>query len=219
MKKKSHSLMPYRPKPGYYGQFNTDMLIELYFPDKTDGLCIEIGGADGVKGSNSLLFEEKGWTAICIEPNPILAQTARCSRENVLEFACGAENKSSVPFEVFKIGDNKIMSSLSSLDTDPRLIKEYDDAITERYSIDVEVKTLNTILEFLELDRHIDFITIDTEGTELDVLIGFDLERWSPDLVVVENNYQDDYVNTYMDGRGYKQEAWWIINEFYTKKN
>ena len=50
--------MIFKPKNGYYGQFSTDVLIELYFQNKLKGNCVEVGVANGIKGSNTLYFEK-----------------------------------------------------------------------------------------------------------------------------------------------------------------
>ena len=54
----------------YYGQWETDKIIKSYFPEGYKGMCIEVGAANGVKGSNTLYFEERGWDVLCIEPHP-----------------------------------------------------------------------------------------------------------------------------------------------------
>ena len=72
----------------YYGQFETDKVIETYFPDKNDGICIEVGAYDGIKGSNTKLFEDKGWYALCIEPNPYIYKELRSNRQHTIQTAC-----------------------------------------------------------------------------------------------------------------------------------
>ena len=58
-----------RKKTKYYGQWETDHIIEGYFEGQTEGKCIEVGAANGIKGSNTLYFEKLGWDCLCIEPN------------------------------------------------------------------------------------------------------------------------------------------------------
>jgi len=53
----------------YYGQWHTDKIIESYFPNQKYGICIEVGAANGIKGSNTKYFENLGWNVLCIEPN------------------------------------------------------------------------------------------------------------------------------------------------------
>jgi len=65
------------PKEGYFGQFNTDVIIELYFNNIVLGNCVEVGVANGTRGSNTLYFEKKGWETLCIEPNPEYYEIAK----------------------------------------------------------------------------------------------------------------------------------------------
>ena len=211
--------MPYKPKWGYYGQFSTDVLIETYFPNKEEGVCIEVGAADGVKGSNTLYFEEMGWHALCIEPIPMYYHRACKVREHVVNCACGSVDDISQDFTIFNIGDRYIESSLSSLSPDYRLVKEYEHLINSESIITVETRTLDHILEQNNIDTHINFISIDTEGTELDVLHGLDLNRWDVDLLVIENNYEDrTEIRDYLENEGYKRDSRWMVNEFFTKR-
>lgn len=209
--------MIYKPKDGYYGQFSTDMLIELYFSNKKDGVCVEVGAANGVRGSNTLFFEKLGWRTLCVEPNPLYIEEIKSCRKEYVQYACGSSNEQSIPFTVFDIGDKNIMSSLSSLCPDSRLLKTHGHVINSSYTIDVSVRTLDKILEDSNFPTDIDFISIDTEGTELDVLKGLDLNRWNISLLVVENNFDDEDIKEYMLQHGYTKDARWKINDFYVK--
>jgi hypothetical protein len=64
--------------------------------------------------------------------------------------------------------------------------------------------------------KEIDFISIDTEGTELDVIRGFDIDRYGVKLFVIENNYEDDNIELYMNSIGYIKNNRYKINDFYT---
>lgn len=208
----------YEPKNGYYGQFSTDALIELYFPNINKGSCVEVGAANGVRGSNTLFFEQKGWRALCIEPNPEYWEYLEVRSETVC-CACSDKEGDEVPFTVFNIGEKQIMSSLSGLKPDPRLIEEHGSLINESYEIGVKTRTLDNILKEQGFPINIDFISIDTEGTELDVLKGLDLSYWGVSLLVVENNYNDPEIQEYLEGFGYFKDARWKINDFYVKRN
>ena len=211
--------MNYKPKDGYYGQFSTDLLVELYFLGKTQGVCVEVGAANGHRGSNTLYFEKMGWRTLCIEPNPKYFKMVEETRKEAVQYACGSTNKESVPFTIFDIGQRNIMSSVSGLKPDQRLVQEHLDKklINEHYQINVEVRTLNDILQEADFDKQIDFISIDTEGTELDVLKGLDLEHWDISLLLVENNYNDSDIEEYLKNFGYIKDARWKINDFYIK--
>ena len=210
--------MGYEPKLGYHGQFSTDVLIELYFQNQTSGTCVEVGAANGIRGSNTLYFERMGWRALCIEPNPEYFKLVKEVRKEAAQYACGSSDASSAPFTVFDIGERNIMSSVSGLEPDKRLVEQHEHIINNTKQIDVEVRTLDNILTEYDFDVNIDFISIDTEGTELDALKGLDLNHWKVKLLVVENNFNDPEIEEYLQNFGYYKDARWKINDFYCKK-
>jgi len=210
--------MNYEPLTGYHGQFSTDLLIELYFPGELRGTCVEVGAANGERGSNTLYFEKLGWRALCIEPNPQYYEMVQKIRKESVRCACGSENQNNVPFTVFDIGKHNIMSSVSGLMPDTRLVEQHDHIINSKSEIMVDVKTLDTILAQQEFDTQIDFISIDTEGTELDALKGLNLDLWDVSLLVVENNFNDPEIEAYLAHKGYYKDARWKINDFYCKR-
>ena len=204
----------------YYGQWETDKRIESYFSERSSGLCIEVGAANGIKGSNTLYFEERGWDALCIEPNPEHQESLEKYRRYVRYFACGA-TKGRLPLTIYKVGEKNISSSLTSLRPDHRLVEDHKDIINDTYETEVSVETLTHILTHevtgtpFESATEIDFISIDTEGTELDVLKGLDFSAYSVKLFVVENNYEDADIEEYMKSKGYVRDQRYKINEFY----
>ena len=210
--------MSYEPKEGYYGQFSTDVLIELYFQNKAVGSCVEVGAANGIRGSNTLYFERMGWRTLCIEPNPEYFKLVKEVRKEAAQYACGSSDAPRAPFTVFDIGERNIMSSVSGLEPDKRLVEQHEHIINDTKQIDVEVRTLDNILTEYDFDVNIDFISIDTEGTELDALKGLDLNHWKVKLLVVENNFNDPEIEEYLQNFGYYKDARWKINDFYCKK-
>ena len=209
----------------YFGQWETDKVIESYFTDTNlKGNCVEVGAANGIKGSNTLYFEQRGWNTLCIEPNPEHIDSLLRHRKNNLFFAC-AETEGRLPLTVFKVGEKNISTSLTSLVPDKRLIESHKDIINDRYTVEVEVKTLTNLLRTdaittkFGLQKSIDFISIDTEGTELSVLQGFNFEDYDVKLFVVENNYNDPEIESFMKSKGYKKDRRYKINDFYVRED
>ena len=208
----------------YFGQWETDRIIESYFDISLAGICVEVGAANGIKGSNTLYFEQRGWNVLCIEPNPEHVSSLLSHRKNNLFFAC-AEKEGHLPLTVFKVGERNISTSLTSLKPDERLVESHRDIINDRYTIDVDVKTLSDILENYACDtqfgiqKSIDFISIDTEGTELNVLQGFNFKDYDVKLFVIENNYNDPEIEQFMKSKGYIKDQRYKINDFYVKGN
>jgi len=209
----------------YYGQFQTDKHIEKYFAshlspsNKNQGQCIEIDAVDGIDGSNTYLFEKKGWKCLCIEPNPIYFEKLKTNRQYVMQAACGAEDKDDVKFEIFHLNDNN-MSAISSLKADDRLISSHSHLIKSKSVIRVNLRTLNHILEdpkYSKLFDKIDFVSIDTENTELDVLRGFDINKYRPTLLVIENNFNDLEISNYLKPFNYLKVERVGVNDFYLR--
>ena len=200
----------------YYGQWETDSIIEKYFDSDYIGTCVEVGAADGTKGSNTKYFEELEWNTLCIEANPEYEEDLK-NRNRVVMSACGKEEKENVEFNVFVIGKNKIRSSLSGLEVDEKLLESHSHLIHDNYKIKVPVRRLDSILEEVEFTKDIDFISIDTEGTELDVLKGIDLDVWNVKLLVVENNHNDSIIENYLHDYGYIKDRRYKVNDFYMR--
>jgi len=207
----------------YYGQWETDRIIESYFPENYQGTCIEVGAANGIKGSNTLYFEERGWNTLCIEPNPEHKPSLEKYRQFVRYFAC-SDKSGMFPLTVFRVGEKNIISSLTSLKPDERLVEAHKNLINEKYNISVRTEPLSWILENevkntpFENKKNIDFISVDTEGTELDVLKGFNFQDYNVKLFIVENNYDDNNIENFMLTKKYIKDKRYKINDFYIKQ-
>lgn len=201
----------------YFGQWETDRIIEGYFDEGHTGICVEVGAANGIKGSNTLYFEQLGWDALCIEPNPKQFDSLAEHRKNVAHYAV-SDSVGKMDLTIFDVGEKNIMSSLTSLKPDERLVEAHEHIINNSYKVEVEVETLPNILEIAKYPTKIDFISVDTEGTELDVLKGFDFDRYDVSLFVVENNYDDAEIGEFMATKGYVRDQRYKINDFYVRQ-
>ena len=198
----------------FYGQFLTDKVIQKYFPEGYIGTCVDVGMGDPIGGNNTYHFEANGWTCLCIEPNVTCCQKAKGVRKHVENLACGAEHADDQNFDVYTInGDNQ--TAISSLKPDTRLIKSHIHLINSIHSITVKVRTLDEVLATHPYIETIDFISIDTENTELDVLKGFDVERWQPKLFVIENNYDEPFLGDHLKQFGYERVERVGVNDFF----
>jgi FkbM family methyltransferase len=200
----------------YYGQHLEDKYIQEYFDEGYIGTCVDIGSAQPINGNNTFFFEEKGWSTYCIEPNPSHIPNLKNHRKNVFNLACGDKNQDNVEFTICTLpGGNQ--EALSSLTIDERLLethKIYSPILTK---INVNVVTLNTFLIENKIEK-LDFVSIDTEGTELDVLKGFNIEKYSPKLLVIENNHNDSHIEDYLKQFNYIKDKRIMVNDFYLKK-
>jgi hypothetical protein len=70
----------------------------------------------------------------------------------------------------------------------------------------------------LQFPKDIDFISIDTENTELDVLKGIDLTKYNVKLLVIENNFNEPFCEDYLVQYGYTKVNRIAVNDFYLKR-
>ena len=82
----------------------------------------------------------------------------------------------------------------------------------------VKVRSLNSLLQEINFPKNIDFISVDTENTELDVLKGIDLNVYNVKLFVVENNFNEPFCEEYLRQYGYKKIHRIAVNDFYMKE-
>lgn len=204
----------------YYSQTGEDHIIEKYFGKDYIGGCIEIGAADGTGNSNTKYFEEKGWYSLCIEPNPYYFEQLKNNRSNSINYAISNVNDNLI-FNIVNIEDSYIhQDAMSSLKIDKRLYDHHKKLGYNMSIIPITVKaiTLDYCIEHFYKYDTIDFISIDTEGTELDVIKGFSIEKWNPKLLVIENNFNDYSIESFLYVHGYKKDSRIGVNDFYIQK-
>jgi FkbM family methyltransferase len=206
----------------FYGQFDpkVDQIIKQYFPEKKNGKCIEVGATDGVYYSNTYHFEKNGWDCLCIEPVPETFNKLKNNRKNCLNFAISSENKDEVDFELFTIKDvDQPHSAMSSLQVDDILVNDIQKHFSnvERKTIKIQTRRLDWCIQNHFNYDEIDFISIDTEGNELDVLKSFDVNAYSLKLLIIENNYNTSEVEEYLKDFGWEKKQRSFVNDFFVK--
>jgi FkbM family methyltransferase len=166
-------------RPLSYAQNMEDYHLDVAFGGAPQGRYIDIGGGHPVAGSVSFWFYQRGWSGIVVEPQPALAALHRRlrPRDTLVEAVIG---RSSGETDFFKI------DRLHGLSTTVRANAEAAGV----HGVGFETVTLPSI-SLAELCRthaidSIDFLKIDVEGAERDVLEGADWSRWRPRIVVVE---------------------------------
>lgn len=176
-----------------YSQHGEDDLIWKFFDKKQSGLIIEVGAFDGIHISNSYTLEQMGWDAICIEPHPEYFNHLKINRPNAicLNYAIiGEENKKEVTFYTDDVG---LYSGIETTDSDVEWrYKKKGVEYKGLNKITASASTLNNVLKENNIvPNSIDIISIDVEGSEIDVLNGLDLNKYKPKMIIIEAN--DDH--------------------------
>lgn len=199
----------------FYGQYKTDKYISEFFEPGYIGTCIDVGAARPKRNNNTYYFEQAGWTTYCIEPNQNYASALKAERKNVYDFAVGADNQNSVEFTICTLeGGNQ--EPVTGLKVNKKLLKDHLIYNPKLEKVSVRLRTLDSFIDENNI-RDIDFVSIDTEGTELDVLRGFDLHKHKPRLLIIENNYDEPIIETYLKRYGYIKKRRVAVNDFYER--
>jgi FkbM family methyltransferase len=171
------------------------------------GVFVEVGANHPTNGSQTWHLERSGWRGLLVEP---LSENAKLLRQQrmaeVAEVACaGPEHHGgTLPLRVAGLGG--AMSSLGSF--------ERPTAVATEVRV-VKTATLDSLLQRFSIER-VDFLSIDVEGFEIEVLRGFSIRRYMPRLVLLEDRVRNLRLHRYMLRQGYRlvrrtgQNAWYV---------
>lgn len=198
-------------------------ILNYFGTNPANMVYVELGAFDGITNSNTRALQLLGWAGICVEPNPTAFKQLLKNRAdtitNCYDVACvGDDSIKTVKFTVFDTIPQ--FSGLAPLES--KTIPETR-ALNVKHApkvISVKAMTLdNILLDFYDGDAgHIDFLSVDTEGTEKDALSGLNFGLWQPRLVCIENNDpRNADIDDFMRARGYKVATRIGINTFYDK--
>jgi FkbM family methyltransferase len=167
-----------------YSQFNQDLDVLSFYKNKKDGYFIEIGASDGIRFSNTCLLERKyNWKGICVEPVPEKYKLLLRNRPNSICYNNPIYDKTGENVE-FAISRNGTM--FSGIDKHLNAYKERVD----KNKVIIKLKTLsfNDMLEKSNAPLFIDYLSIDTEGSEFNILKAIDFEKYTIGVIDVEHN-------------------------------
>lgn len=189
-----------------YGQGLEDLYLRRIFGEDTRGVYVDVGANDGCFVSNTFGLYRAGWRGICIEPNPV-AYAALCQQrpgDICLNVGVGRE--------------------------EGQLTLRWVEGVTEGSSFapcreatvvyTVAVRPLRQILKEHSVRPDFELLTVDVEGTEMDVLSSMDWTVYRPHIVIVEYNNQGQVVLDSLDFLrpfGYKPiliNRWNIVYSF-----
>jgi FkbM family methyltransferase len=183
-------------------QLRQDLFVLATLGLRRNGFFVEFGAADGVYLSNSWLLEKEfGWKGILAEPARTSAESIRRSRSAILETDCVW--RSTGDKLLFREVDNSEFSTLDELASVDCHKAERRSATT----YEVTTVSLNDLLARHHAPRVIDYLSIDTEGSEAEILGAFDFRQHRFRIVTCEHNYTAERKTIFsiMTANGYKR--------------
>lgn len=194
---------------------------DLWVLEKTNykkgGFFVEFGATDGVLLSNSYLLERQfGWTGICAEPNPKFYEKLKKNRSCTVSECCIAGESGKIVDFIFADEFGCIMEHAESdFHADKRLAFQQINSTAKLTTI-----SLDDFLKKYNAPKIIDYLSIDTEGSEYEILFSFPFQNWDIGLISVEHNYTPmrDQIFELLTSKGYlRVESMW--DDWYFKNN
>ena len=183
-------------------QLRQDLFVLSHFGFKRNGFFVEFGATNGLRGSNTHLMEkELGWTGILAEPATCWHKNLKENRDCFIETDCVWKDSNSIL--TFNEAD---AAGLSTIDIFSNSDKH---ANRRKQGKTYEVKTisLNDLLKKYDAPKNIDYLSIDTEGSEYEILSSFDFAGYDIGVLTVEHNFtaMREKLFLLLSGQGYQR--------------
>ena len=191
----------------YYSEEEQDKFIDLLlFNKQQNGFFVDIGAFNGVAGSNTYFFERyRNWTGICVEPNPRIYETLKKVRQCLTVNACISDMDGEEYFLDIK-GRLSMLSGIVrtfSSEHNKRIERELIEFSVPSEKIKVPSFSFNTFIKKFDI-KHIDYCSIDTEGSEQTIIKCIDFSTVSISVISVENTYSNKHIPDCLTSNGYK---------------
>ena len=168
-------------EPFYHDLYNDIFYKDVVFGNKRNGYFVEVGALDGIRMSQSFLFERTlGWNGIVVEPNPTWKEELKLHRNCNISTEAISDSNGTAVFECREIPS---YSGLKSSINDARM----SEVVGE---FDVNTLTLCSLFDKYKTPEVIDWVSIDTEGCELDIIKQYFKEnkKYKINLINFESN-------------------------------
>jgi FkbM family methyltransferase len=193
-------LLKYLPKS--QSQLRQDLFV-LYLENfKRAGFFVEFGATNGIDLSNTYLLEtEFGWDGILAEPAVCWQPDLELNRTAAIEKRCvWSSSGGHIEFNETAIPELSTVDTFSYSDLHSVGRKK-----GKRYM--VETISINDLLNEYNAPRHIDYLSIDTEGSEFEILSSVDFERYSFGVITCEHNFTPmrEKIHNLLKAHGYSR--------------
>ena len=185
---------------GSHAQLHQDLFALSHFDFKKGGYFVEFGACNGRYLSNTLMLEESfRWSGLLSEPAKSWHDELRINRKAKIDFRC-VWKKSGEDITFYEENDPALSGIYN--DDNPK-----DDKLNYT-GYQVKSVTLIDLLKENNAPRKIDFLSIDTEGSEFDILSNFDFNEYRVEVICVEHNYSVNRESIFqlLTNNGYKRK-------------
>ena len=199
-------------------QLLQDLIVGFLYSEQVGFFC-EFGAADGISLSNSYFLEKKGWNGILAEPSKRWHEQLAANRSCKIAYECVySESNQEIIFN--EVDDGMFSSLVEFSDADMNSEKRL-----HGFQYPVTSISFEDLLRRYQAPCHIDFLSVDTEGSEFVILENFDFNSFSFGAIFVEHNFTEnrEKINKLLTSHGYVQifsnlsrwDDWYLSQEQY----
>ena len=193
----------------FHSQYNQDKYLETnIFKGYKNGFYVDVGAHDGISINNTLYFEKNNnWSGINIEPIKKVFDKLVINRPNNINLNCAVCNNDGETDFYCNTGYTEMISGIKD-NFDKRHFKRLQSENIQHGSttelIKIKTKKLETILHDNDI-LHINYLSIDVEGAEFEVIKSINFDKVFIDVIEFENNYNDTSVPIveYLQNKGF----------------
>ena len=191
-------------------QYNELEILKKLFPDFNYGYpvernlyVVEVGAADGIDNSNSYeLIQEYQWRGLLVEPHP----------GYFMDLLMLYTDHPKVKLSNYAIGSKDCRRMLGLDGQCSSLVHK------KPFEIQVQCVTLTNLLKLYNVPNHFNFLSVDCEGADMEVLRSLDWTMYKPAVVCVEHSMSRIELDDFMNQVGYKEFANNMGNTFFVRK-
>jgi FkbM family methyltransferase len=168
-----------------FSQLGQDLEVVKVYKERKNGFFVEVGASDGIELSNTYLLEKAyGWKGVCCEPIPKRFEKLVENRPNskCLNRAVYSESWLTVTFDIANNYD--LLSGITE-----HIDSHKPKVDANKTSIKVQTISLLDVLDQTNAPSFIEYMSLDTEGSELEILKSFDFGKYTFGLIDVEHNF------------------------------
>ncbi len=167
-----------------HAQLKQDIFALMVNGWKKNGFFVEFGATNGIDLSNTHLLEKSyGWTGILAEPATMWHDALKANRDAHIELYCvWKESGATLTFDMVDAGEFSTLSEFSDGDM-------HRDVRKSKSSYEVNTISLLDMLRKYDAPKVIDYMSVDTEGSEFEILKGFDFSEYQINVLTIEHNF------------------------------
>lgn len=171
-----------------YSQLGQDLWILEKTNNKIGGFFLDVGAYDGMHISNTYLLEtEFDWNGVCVEPSSIynqLSTNRKCQTDRICVYSKSNEN--------IEFHETILNMELSGIKTSFRY-DEHTETRKHHKTYSVSTISLTDLCIKYNCPSYIDYLSLDTEGSELEILLYHNFDLYKFGYITIEHNKDKTY--------------------------